>query len=125
LQQVVDVLVAAGDERGVGGMEGDPRPGQLPHPAGEAVVVGVDVGDEHAADVLQPGAERAEAVAQRRQRLRGVPAGVDQHHPVRHLEGVGEHVGQWAARDGHRDAPQSWPDLLHGRGAVAWGLRLR
>ena len=140
-QQVVRVLVAVGDERRVGRVQPDPGPRHLPHPARQAVVVRVQVGHQHAADVDQPGAERPQAVLQGGQRLRGVPAGIHQHHPAGALERVGEDIGQssprvtkttgslkairadiwvtrgllWGvARDRDGDAPQARHDLLDG-----------
>ena len=56
-QQIGRVVVAVVDQRGVGRVERDPAPGRLADPAGQAVVVGVDVRDHHALHVadVEPG----------------------------------------------------------------------
>ena len=61
LEQVGRLLVAVVDERGVGRVQRDPRAGGLADAPGEAVVVGVDVGDHHALHVghLEAGLARA------------------------------------------------------------------
>jgi len=112
IEQVVDLVVAVVDQGGVGRVQRHPRAGDLSHPPGQSVVVGVQVGDQHAAHVGQRGAHGRQAGLQGRKRLGRVPAGVDHDHPAGHLERVGEHVAQGASRDRHRQAPQTGPDRL-------------
>jgi hypothetical protein len=64
-QQLVGVLVPVRDQRRIGGVERDPRARRLPHPPCKPVVVGVDVRDQHPADVGEPGAEDPEPGLQR------------------------------------------------------------
>ena len=51
VQQVVGLVVAVVDELGVGGVQRDPGARRLPDPAGQPVVVRVDVRDHHALHV--------------------------------------------------------------------------
>ena len=106
------LLVPVVDEPRVGRVEADPRPGGLPDPPGEAVVVGVHVGDEHGLDVgdrvaggPQPGLERLVG-------LLGVPAGVDDGHAVGELQRVDQDVPERVDRDRHRYRPQPGPHPL-------------
>jgi hypothetical protein len=113
-------------QRRVGGVERDPRPAGLAQPAGEAVVVGVDVGDQRGADVGDPIAGQGEAVDQRRPGVVGVPAGVHHGDAVVQLEEMDEHVAKRVVGYGHGHRPEPGSHPLHlGEHAVAPGLALR
>ncbi len=95
----------AQDDRGVGGVHGDPGAGGLADPAGEAVVVGVVVGDDHAVHPGDGDAEGRQAGREGVPGLRVVPAGVDQDGAATGVEDVDEGVTQRIVRDGDLDAP--------------------
>ena len=61
VEQVVGLLVAVVDQRGVGRVQRDPRPRRLTDAAGQPVVVGVDVGDEHTLHVAHLRSRRGRA----------------------------------------------------------------
>ncbi len=123
-QQVGRFLVAVVDERGVGRVQRDPGVGVLAHATGEAVVVGVDVGDHHALHVGHLEAALAQARAQGVERVVGVPARVDQERAPVGLERVHEHVAQ-RDRERYGDAPQARADLLDGRKRLGGGCGRR
>ncbi len=118
-QEVVGLDVARLEHLGIVGMQADPCPGLLAHTPGQAVVVGVDVGDEHGLDVLDRSARFHQAVVQGRPGVLGVPAGVDDGDPVVELEGIDQDVAQRIVRDRDRDRPQPRPHPLHGGHDVA------
>ena len=131
VQQVLGLVVAVVDQLGVGGVQGDPGARGLADPAGQPVVVRVDVGDHDALHVGDVAAGLLHAALQRAEGVVGVPAGVDEVGPTVGLEEVDQHVAQRVVRQRHRNAPQSGPDLLDtgegvvGRGRAPGALRVR
>ena len=117
--QLVCLDVAALQQGGIGRVEADPGPRGLPHPSGQPVVVGVDVGHHHRPHVGHRAAGRPQAVIEGLPGVVGVPACVDQGHPVVELEGVDQDVAQRVVRDGHRDRPEARAHLLDRREHVA------
>ena len=103
------------DEGSVRGMQRHPRARALPDPAGEPVVVGMDVGDEHTLYVGDVEPRRGQPPAEHLEGIIGVPPGVDQVRPLVGLEGVHEHVPQRIVRDRNGNAPQPGPHPLDGR----------
>src|SRR5207244_10296391 len=87
----------------------DPRAGLVADAAGESVVVGVDVGDEHAAYVGDRRADDVEAGFERGERILRVPTGVDQIDTRVSLEHVDEYVAQRVVRERDGHAPQAGP----------------
>ena len=105
-RHVVEPAVGAGlagapDDRRVGGVHRDPGPGRLPHLAGQAVVVGVVVGDDHAVDLGDGGAAGGEPRGEGVPGGRVVPAGVDEHRAAVGVDDVHEGVAERVVRDGH------------------------
>jgi hypothetical protein len=94
-------------------MHRDPRPAFAAEPAAQAVMVGVNVGDHHARDVVQPRARGAEAGGNGLAAGRGVPAGIHDHDARVADERVGQGVPQRTVRDGDRHRPQVRADLFH------------
>ena len=70
VEQVVGLVVAVVDELGVGGVQRDPGARRLPDPAGQSVVVGVDVGHHDALHVADVAADLLHAAARARRRRR-------------------------------------------------------
>ena len=70
------------------------------------------LGDQHPADVLQPRPGHPQPLGEGGQRLGGVPARVDQHHPAGDGERIGQHIRERAPGDGHGNAPEAVEDLL-------------
>ncbi len=95
------------DDLGVGGVHGDPRAGRLADPAGQAVVVGVVVGDDDAVDVGDRDAECGEAGDEGVPGLGVVPAGVDEDRAAVGVEDVDEGVSEGVVGDGHLDPPHA------------------
>ena len=125
-EQAVHLHVALREDVRVGGVERDPGPRVLPDPPGQAVVVGMDVGDEHREHVADLVAGLAQAGVERVPGILGVPAGVDHRDAVVALEQVHEDVAQRALRhrDGHR--PQARAQALdRGQDVVVPGLLLQ
>ncbi len=92
------------DDLGVGGVHRDPGAGGLADPAGQAVVVGVVVGDEHAVDVGDRDAEGGEAGDEGAPGLGVVPAGVDEDGAAAGVEDVDEGVAERVVGDRDLDA---------------------
>ena len=119
VEQVVGLVVTVVDQLRVGGVERDPRPGGLADPAGQPVVVRVDVGHHHALHVGDVAAGFRDAAAQCAEGIIGVPAGVNEVRPTVGLEEVDEHVAQGVVGQRNRNAPESGADLLDsGKGVV-------
>jgi hypothetical protein len=78
----------------VGFMYRDPGSGLLPQPAGQAVVIGMHVGDEQSAQVSQAVTGGFEAGAESAVGLLGVPAGVDNVGTILALNDINENVSQ-------------------------------
>ncbi|KAF1854440.1 hypothetical protein Lal_00003834 [Lupinus albus] len=108
-------LTGAPDDLGVGGVHGDPRPGRLPHLAGEPVVVGVVMGDEDAVHIGDGGAARGEPGGEGVPGRGVVPAGVDQDGAVIGVEEVDQGVPERVVGDRDRDAPHSTAMVGHPR----------
>ena len=108
------------DGDGVALVHRDPRVRRLAHPARQAVVVGVDVRDEHAVALGDVGAGGAEAGDEGVPRLVVVPTGVDEHRAAVGLDEVDERVAERVVRERHADRPQARPHGL-GRGGGAGG----
>ena len=96
-----------------------PRVRRVAHPARQAVVVGVDVGDQHAVALGDVGTGGAEPGDERIPRLVVVPPGVDQHRATIGLDQVDERVAERVVREGDADRPQAGSHEL-GRRQGRW-----
>ena len=105
--QLVGLDVAPPQQGGVGRVESDPGPRGLADPAGQAVVVGVDVGHHDRPDVGDAPAGLGQAVVEGLPGVVGVPTGIDHGHPVVQLDQVDQDVAQGVVGDGDRDRPQA------------------
>jgi hypothetical protein len=76
----------------------EPRPGRLAHPPGQAVVVGVVVGDDHAVDLADRRTAGRKALDQGVPRGRVVPARVDQDRSAVGVDDVDERGPQVGCR---------------------------
>jgi hypothetical protein len=102
----------------------DPGTGDVADLAGEAVVVGVVVGDDHAVDVGDRDAQGTETGDEGLPGGRIVPAGVDEDGAAVGVEEVDQGVTERVVGDGHLDGPDAAAvvgHLGHGLSSLFWG----
>ncbi|CAM5457430.1 hypothetical protein BSAF29S_05018 [Bacillus safensis subsp. safensis] len=116
----------AADDGGVGGVHRDPGPGLLPHAAGQAVVVGMVVGDHDTVHVPHGQPEGVEPSGQLAPGSRVVPAGVDQDGPAVGVDDVDQGVPERVVRDRHPQVPTDASavpgHLVHGTSSLRDGV---
>ncbi len=106
-------------------VHGDRRPGRLPEPCAQPVVVRVHVGDHDAGDRLRAGPGLLQPAGQVLPGALVVPARVDHDQRAVAVQQVAQRVAERAVRDRHRQRPHPGGHLLGGRQpAVPPGLAL-
>ena len=104
--------VSRRDQRRIRRVQRNPCTGGLAQPAGQPVVVGMDVRDEHRLDIRRRVPGDAHARDERVPRLLGAPSRVDHRKAAVKLEQVDEDVPKWVLGQRHRHRPQPRPHTL-------------
>ena len=119
LDESIGVVVAGVEQVRVGLVEPDPRARGFADPPGQTVVVGVEVGHDHALDVADRATRLLESEIQGLPGVVSGPPRVHNGHAAVEFECVDQHVAQWIIGNRDRNRPDAGANILDRRQHVA------